>query len=140
MNAKQRVKVLFTSDTLLLVVCLLMVPTSFTSVMVFGLFDKNIVVLIGVWLASCSFLLSVAHDAAKKVAAAEGDKDQLTIEFEMIVIAALLWTATAVLTLGACSLVWPAMSHQMLPLFGLALTIVVTISTFSWLKARAELG
>jgi hypothetical protein len=140
MNTKQRVKTLVTTDPLLLVVCLLMVPTSFTSVMVFGLFDKNVVVLMGAWLASCSFLLSVAHGAAKKVAAAEGDKDQLTIEFEMIVMAALLWTATAVLTLGASSLVWPVMSPQMLPYFGLALTIVVTIATFSWLKARAELG
>ena len=139
MNTKQRVKTLVTTDPLLLVVCLLMVPASYIAVMVFGLFDKNVVVLMGAW-SSCSFLLSVAHDAAKKVAAAEGDKDQLTIEFEMIVIAALLWTATAALTLGASSLVWPVMSHQMLPYFGLALTIVVTMSTFWWVKARAELG
>jgi hypothetical protein len=139
MNTMQRVKMLVTESPSALVVCLLLVPASYIAVMVFGLFDKNVFVLMGGW-CSCSFLLSVAHDAAKKVAAAEGDKDQLTIEFEMIVIAALLWTATAALTLGASSLVWPVMSPQMLPYFGLALTIVVTMSTFWWVKARAELG
>jgi hypothetical protein len=120
--------------------CILLVPASLVAIMVFRLFDQNIVALGGAWLVSCSYFVSISTKASEMVAPEERSGKRLDVLLGMVFLADALWLAAAAVSLAVVLTIWTELVDRAVTLASIALVLGVATGVLHWVKARAEWG
>jgi hypothetical protein len=128
------------ADLPLFLICILLVPASLMAIMVFRLFDQNIVALGGAWLASCSYLISISTKASEMVVPEERSGKRLETLLGMILLAAALWLAAAAVSLAVVLTIWTELVDSAAALASIALVLGVATGVLYCVRARAEWG